>query len=64
MERSEDVLIFFGWNGVLYADAVRKKLQQKMEIEARIETKLERLKAELEELNEEKKRALGREKDE
>ncbi len=38
-----NTLVFFGYDGVLYADAIKEKLRKKKELEARIEEKFRRL---------------------
>ena len=53
-EQSES-LTFFGYNGILYADSIRKKLIEKARLERSIEEKMERVQADLKELVEQKR---------
>ena len=48
-------LIFLGYDGILYADAMREKLAEKKRLERSIEEKMERIQADLRELVEQKR---------
>ena len=48
-------LIFLGYNGILYADSMRKKLAEKKRLERSIEEKMAKIQADLRELVEQKR---------
>ena len=54
-EQPEPPLTLFGYNGILYADAMREKLAEKKRLERIIEEKMERVQADLKELVEQKR---------
>jgi len=54
-ERPEPPLTLFGYNGILYADAMREKLAEKKRLERSIENKMARIQADLRELEEEQR---------
>ena len=43
MDGQPETIIFFGYNGILFADAIKQKLKEKKERETRIEEKIRRL---------------------
>lgn len=58
MSRPEEVQIYLGLNGILYADSIQRKLRKLKEMNERIESKFERIEAEL---KEEKKKDQNKE---
>ena len=55
MSEPEAPLVLFGYNGILYADAMREKLAEKKRLERSIEEKMARIQADLRELVEQKR---------
>jgi cytidylate kinase len=58
LSRPEEVQIYLGLNGILYADSIQRKLRKLKEMNERIESKFERIEAEL---KEEKKKDQNKE---
>ena len=55
MTKQPEPLTLFGYNGILYADAMREKLAEKKRLERSIEEKMAKIQADLRELVEQKR---------